>query len=330
VLDIAGMNYMEARYAADRKLFPNRIILGTETFPTRMYGNWKLVEQYDHVIGDFTWTGWDYLGEVGIGRPQYLVPGTPPPAFTAPYPYLLAGCGDIDITGHRRPASYYREIVFGLRTKPYLAVQRPEHHGQTLAPIPWAWSDTVSSWTWPGFEGSPITVEVYGDADEVELMSNGRSLGRRPLGEDHRFRTEFETVYEPGELLAIAYRDGAETGRSTLRSASGPVLLRAEADRPVITTAGGDLAHVTLTLTDADGTLHTAADRVVTVEVSGAGTLAGFGSADPSTEERFDGCARRTYEGRALAVLRPACAGKIHLVATAPGCDPIETIVTVK
>ncbi|TRO68555.1 glycoside hydrolase family 2 TIM barrel-domain containing protein [Streptomyces sp. IB201691-2A2] len=329
VLDVAGMNYAEARYALDRDLFPHRIILGTETFPTRIDGNWRLVEQHGHVIGDFTWTGWDYLGEVGIGRPQYLTPGTPRPSHTAPYPYLVAGCGDLDITGHRRPASYYREIVFGLRAQPYLAVRRPEHHGETYAGTPWAWSDTVSTWTWPGFEGEPVTVEVYGDADEVELLVNGSSLGRRAVDEDHRFRTEFDTTYEPGELLAVTYRDGAETGRHTLRSTTGPVGLRAEADRSVITANGGDLAYITLTLTDTDGTLHTAADRPVRLEVSGAGVLLGFGSADPSTEERFDAAERRTYEGRALAVLRPTGPGKIRLLASAPECDPVEVVVTV-
>ncbi|MEV6544079.1 glycoside hydrolase family 2 TIM barrel-domain containing protein [Streptomyces sp. NPDC051665] len=330
VLDIAGMNYAEARYALDHDLFPNRVILGTETFPTRIDGNWRLVEQLGHVIGDFTWTGWDYLGEVGIGRPQYLTPDTPRPAHTAPYPYLLAGCGDLDITGHRRPASYYREIVFGLRTQPYIAVRRPEHHGRTWAGTPWAWSDTVATWTWPGSEGEPVTIEVYGDADEVELLVNTRSSGRRPVGEEHRFRTEFETSYEPGELLAIAYRDGAETGRTVLRTATGTVRLRAEPDRPHITAHGGDLAYVTLSLTDPDGTLHTAADRPVRVEVSGAGVLSGFGSADPSTQERFDATERRTYEGRALAVLRPTGPGRIRLIASAPECAPVEVVVAVE
>ena len=327
VLDVAGMNYAEARYGLDRDLFPNRIILGTETFATRIDGNWRLVQQHGHVIGDFTWTGWDYLGEVGIGRPQYLNPDTPRPALAAPYPYLLAGCGDIDITGHRRPASYYREIVFGLRTEPYLAVRRPQHHGQTFSGSPWAWSDTVATWTWPGFNGKPITIEAYADADEIELLVNGRSLGHRPAGPEHRFRAEFDTAYEPGELVAIAYRDGTETGRHTLRSANGPVQLRADADRPVITATGGDLAYITLTLTDPDGTLHTAADRAVQVEVSGAGVLLGFGSADPATEDRFDATERRTYEGRALAVLRPTGPGKIVLRATAPDCDPVEVLV---
>ena len=329
VLDVAGINYAEARYGMDRDLFPNRIIVGTESFPTRIAELWRLVKQYGHVIGDFTWTGWDYLGEVGIGRPQYLTPDTPRPTHTAPYPYLMAGCGDIDITGHRRPASYYREIVFGRRAQPYIAVERPQHHGQTFAGTPWAWHDCISSWTWPGFEDSPITVEVYSDADEVELIINGRSLGRRPVGEDHRFRTEFDTRYEPGELVAIAYRDGNESGRSTLRSATGPVRLHIEADRPVITAARDDLAYLDVSLVDADGIRYTSADRPVCVEVSGAGVILGFGSADPSTEERFDATTRRTFDGRALAVLRPTGTGEIRLRATARECAPIEVVITI-
>jgi beta-galactosidase len=328
VLDIAGINYAEARYALDRDRFPNRIIVGSETFPTRIDGNWQLVKQYPNVIGDFTWTGWDYLGEAGIGRPQYAAADGTPPGFNGPYPWLLAGCGDIDITGHRRPASYYRQIVFGLRTQPYLAVRRPENHGKTFTGTPWAWSDSIASWTWPGSEGAPVTVEVYSDADEVELLVNGRCLGRKPAGERHRYRAEFEALYQPGELLAVAYTGGAETGRHRLRSAAGPLQLRAEADRHVINAGGGDLAYVTLTLTDPAGTCCTGSDRPVRLEVAGHGTLIGFGSAIPATEERFDAAERQTYDGRALAVLRPTGPGTIRLTATAPDCEPAEIKIT--
>lgn len=330
VLDVAGMNYAEARYALDRELFPNRVILGTETFPTRIAGNWELVGRHSHVIGDFTWTGWEYLGEVGIGRPQYESEDGPEHAHNAPYPYLVAGCGDIDITGHRRPASYYREIVFGLRAEPYIAVRRPEHHGKTWTGSPWAWSDAVATWTWPGHQGAPVTVEVYSDAEEVELLCNDVSFGRRPVGVKHKFRTEFEIVHEPGELVAVAYRDGIETGRTALRSADGPVRLKARADRDVVRATGGDLAYVELALTDAEGTVHPALDRQVSVEVSGAGRLLAFGSADPRTEAPFGSTEYRTYEGRAQAVLRPTGPGKIRLTATADGCEPVDVVVTVE
>ncbi|MEU9357698.1 glycoside hydrolase family 2 TIM barrel-domain containing protein [Streptomyces sp. NPDC048301] len=327
VLDVAGMNYAEARYDIDRRLFPGRIILGTETFPTHIDRIWRLVQKHSHVIGDFTWTGWDYLGEVGIGRPQYVTPGTPQPELVAPYPHLTADCGDLDITGHRRPASYYREIVFGLRSDPYIAVRRPEHRDKPFAGTPWAWSDSISSWTWPDTEGSTVTVEVYGAGDEVEVLLNGRRQGRQPL---KNFRADFDVCFEKGELLAIAYTGGVETGRYAVRTAEGVCRLRTEADRSVIAVTGGDLAFVSLTLTDEDGTCHPASDRPVRLEVTGDGVLAGFGSARPSTEERFDGPDRQTYEGRALAILRPTGPGEIRLVASAQDCPPAMVTVVVR
>lgn len=330
VLDIAGMNYSDSRYAMDRELFPNRIILGTETFPTRIDRYWAQVQQHSHVIGDFTWTGWDYLGEVGIGRPQYVTDETARPSHTAPYPYLLADCGDIDITGHRRPASYYREIVYGLRSEPYIAVQRPQTYGKKFIGSPWAWSDSIASWTWTGAEDAPVIVEVYSDADEVEVLVNGRSAGRKPAGAEHRFRADFTVTYEPGNLQAIAYRDGSETGRWTLTTAAGDVQLTANADRPVVRSTGGDLAYVSLALTDPAGTRWTGADRTVRIEVSGAGVLIALGSADPQSVQRFDATERLTYDGRALAIIRPTGPGKIHVLATAEGCEPAESIITVE
>ena len=104
------------------------------------------MENNAHVLGDFTWTGWDYLGEVGIGRVQYA---DVPAEFEAPFPWLTAWCGDIDITGQRRPASFYPEIVFGLRDEPYIAVQRPDNFGRAIRPGQWAWTDSISSWAWP-------------------------------------------------------------------------------------------------------------------------------------------------------------------------------------
>ena len=280
VLDVAGMNYGDGRYVMDRELFPNRIIVGTETFPTRIDTNWKLVKENSHVIGDFTWTGWDYLGEAGLGRVDYPAENYTPTGFVSPYPWLVGWTGDIDITGHRRPASYYREIVFGLRHEPYIAVQRPEYHGRkTVAAGRWSWTDSVSSWSWGAPKGSPVKVEVYSDADEVELRVNGGSLGRKATGESNRFRAEFDTVYEPGEFVAIAYTAGREQGRMQLRSATGPVRLGVRADRSEIRADDSDLAFVDITLEDQNGTVATHLDRPVTVQVRGAGLLQGLGSA---------------------------------------------------
>jgi beta-galactosidase len=250
------------------------------------------------VIGDFTWTGWDYLGEAGIGRTVYGQPDTTPgiQSFLGEYPWRTAWCGDIDITGHRRPQSYYREIVFGLRSDPYLAVQRPEHHGETGAGTPWSWSDVVSSWSWAGYEGAPVTVEVYADADEVELFVNGRSVGRQPTGAAHRYRAAFETTYEPGLLEAVAWRDGTECGRTAVRSAGGGGARRrprspghcGRSPRPGLRDPqpGGRRRHAPR----GAPTVHRRAGR-------GPGVLQALGSANPATEEGFAGRAAPPLTG---------------------------------
>lgn len=318
-IDIAGYNYAEARYLSDKERFPNRVIVGSETFPASIDKNWKLVEENGHIIGDFTWTGWDYLGEAGIGKVTYNPADT---AILGAYPWLTAWCGDIDILGNRRPVSYYREIVFGLRKEPYIAVQRPEHYGKPSNSTTWSWSDSVSSWTWNGYEGKPVKVEVYADAEEVELLVNGKSVGKAVAGEEQRYKAEFETIYEAGEIVAVAYAKGKDIGRMTLATATGPILLNIEADRSQITASDNDLSFVMLSLVDEHGNLFNTADRKVTVHVEGAGKLQGFGSADPKSEENFFDTERTTFDGKVLAVIRPNNPGTITVKVSAEGCDP--------
>jgi hypothetical protein len=296
------------------------VIVGSETFPTRIGTLWPMVLESPNVIGDFTWTGWDYLGEVGIGATGYAEDPDAVPGLEREFPYLTACCGDLDITGHRRPVSYYREIVFGLRTEPYLAVRRPERHDHQIATqSPWAWSDSVSSWSWPGFEGKPVTVEVYADADEVALLVDGEEVARGPVGDSMPMLAVLETTYRPGELVAVAYRAGAETGRTSLSSATGELALTVTPDRDQLRAEDSDLAFVAIELRDDHGTLATGADRQVTVEVSGAGVLAGMCSANPKTIERFDAASWTTFDGRALAVVRPTGDGPITVAVTSDG-----------
>ncbi|WP_337102122.1 glycoside hydrolase family 2 TIM barrel-domain containing protein [Paenibacillus sp. YIM B09110] len=323
-VDIAAYNYADARYLKDKELFPNRIIVGGETYASSIDKNWKLVKENSHLIGDFTWTGWDYLGEAGIGKVTYDSGEFAGGVFGA-YPWLAAWVGDIDITGYRRPVSYYREIVFGLRKEPYIAVQRPEYYDKQAILSMWSWSDSVSSWSWNGYEDKPIKVEVYADAEEVELLVNGSSVGRAAVGEENRFKAEFDTVYKAGEVVAVAYAKGEEIGRMTLRSATGDVELKVEADRAEITASDSDLSFVTIRLVDEHGHVYNTADRKVAVQVDGPGVLQGFGSANPKSEENFFDSERTTFDGRALAVIRPTGAGLITVTVSAEGCASQST-----
>lgn len=332
-LDVAAYNYAESRYAQDRARFPDRVIVGSETRPERIAHIWKQVLELPHVVGDFTWTGWDYLGEVGYGRTEYdAVPGAEgmptAVALFGSYPWLTAWCGDFDITGHRRPMSYYRETVYGLRDEPYIVVQPPDRHGRRPVHVSMPlWNEGVPSWSWRGAEGRPVTVDVFSDADELELVVNGRSLGRRPVGAARGYHASFETTFEPGEIVAVAYRDGTEVTRTTLESARGPVHLDATVDRGVIRADDTDLAYVDIALVDDSGRLYHIEDRAVTVDVAGPGVLQGFGSANPCTEETFGGAVHDTFRGRALAVVRPTGPGTITVTVSAQGCEPVTVAI---
>ncbi|MHB1317318.1 MAG: DUF4982 domain-containing protein, partial [Anaerolineae bacterium] len=315
VLDVVGLNYARSRYEPTSREYPQRLMVGSETYVPDIDLNWALVKRLPQVLGDFCWTAWDYLGEAG-GR-------------GGGWPRYINTNGVIDITGHRKPASYHHEVVWGLRREPYIAVQRPATYGQPVPPSPWAWSDSIASWTWPGFEGKPVVVEVYSDADEVELLLNGCVLGRAPAGEDNRFRALFEITYEPGDLVAVACRDGSQAERTSLRTAGQGLRLAVDCDRDTIRATGDDVACLAITLTDDEGIAQTALDRVVTVAVEGAGSLQGLGSANPLSEEQFSATECTTYDGRALAVVRAGLQpGTITVRVTAEGCE--EAVVSIR
>lgn len=323
-LDLVGLNYMRGTYEK-MDAAPNRVFYGSETLPSDIDLNWKKVRELPSCIGDHTWTAWDYIGEAGIGIVTYQDALT----FKKPYPAYLAYCGDLDITGYRRPASYFREIVFGLRELPYIAVQLPAHYGETAMCTPWSTPEAVSSWTWKGYEGKRCKVEVYSDAPEVELFINEKSVGKLPAGEAGRFRAVFDTAYEPGEIRAAAYYADGAVKEYMLKTADDKVVLDVKADRSVLAADG--LAYVNIELRDASGILNTANDRKVKLSVEGAGQLQGFGSADPFSEENFFDSERTTYYGRALAVIRAGeTEGTITLCAEADGAKPVSVTLQVK
>ncbi len=231
--------------------------------------------------------------------------------------------GDLDITGRRRPQSYYREIVWGLRRDPYIAVQRANHYGEKPETNIWSWwSDSISSWTWPGYEGKPVVVEVYSDAEEVELLLNGRSIGRAGAGERNRFRALFDTVYEPGEIVAVAYAGGKQTGRHAVQSAGKDVGLQVESDRRELAADGSDLAFVFISFADKYGIVDPSVTNKVSIEVEGAGTLQGFGSADPRSTENFFDTEKTPFDGELLAVVRATSeAGDVRVRVSSKGFE---------
>ena len=292
-VDVAGYNYAWGRYSGDARRHPERVVLGTESMPGDIPKIWDLATRLPNVIGDFVWTGWDYLGETGIGTWGY---GEDSAGIGKKFPELLAGCGLIDITGRPGAALLLAQATWGLLDAPQLAVRPLDHAGEKTQRTAWRHTDAVQSWAWAGSEGKRADIEVYSDDDQVEVLLNGRSLGRKAAGRRRGFVTRFAARYEAGELVAIGYREGVEVSRSSLRSASTPTV------RLTPEHADG-LAFVTVELADDSGIVETLATDVVTVEVTG-GTLAGLGSAAPATTETYVDGSHSTWRGRAMAIVR--------------------------
>lgn len=323
-VDVAGYNYAACRYESDGKQYPNRIMMGSETYPQDLDVNWALVEKLPYLIGDFDWTAWDYLGEAGIGKISYGEEGAGI-SFYAPYPSKAAYCGDLNLLGDRRPVSYWREIIWGLRTKPYMAVQLPAHHGEKHQMTSWSMTDAVRSWTWKGFEGRPVTVEVYGLGTEVALYLNGTLLEKKPVGTEKKGRTLFETVYQPGTLEAVVYQDGTEVGRDQIVTAGDELVLRAVPDEASIPADGSDIAYLEIEVTDKAGVRNLQATPKVEIALEGAGQLLGFGSADPESEENYFDTAAVAYEGRLRAAIRgTGTPGQITIRLTSPDCEAVS------
>lgn len=317
VLDVGGVNYAESRYDYNAEHAPQRITVGSETFPGALDRLWAAVEQHPQVIGDFAWTAWEYLGETGVGR---IVYEGDPGGFAAPFPALVSGAGTIDITGRPRPIAHWRQTVWGLRDAPYIAVQRPQKHGLAVKIGPWSWDDVLDSWTWNVDPGAPVRVDVYAEADEVELLLDGVPVGREQVGSEKGFIARFETTYRPGELTAVAYRDGSETGRTTLRSAGTSRRIDVRPDVTELSADTSALLYLDLALTDDAGIVVTDETMEFTVEIEGPVTLAGFSSARPDPVEPLDAHTVRTFDGRALAVFRPTGArGAAVVTVSAPG-----------
>ncbi len=305
-LDIAGYNYASGRYPLEGKAHPDRLLFGSETFPQDIGKNWDMVKKYPYVVGDFMWTSWDYLGETGIGAWSYTG-GMP---FNRPYPWLLAGAGVIDILGNPDGSCKYAATVWGKEDAPVIAVRPVNHPGVKPSKSVWRGTNAMLSWSWQDCEGNKAEVEVYSDQAEVELLLNGKSLGRKKV---KNYQVMFNVRYAAGTLTAVAYdASGREVGRSELKSAVGPYALALHPEKTKV--KPGEVVYVPVNVEGADGLVESNADRLVKVTVEG-GELLAFGSANPCTEEVYYTGSHTTYYGRALAIVRAGEAGTVVVKA---------------
>jgi len=326
-LDVAGYNYRAHLFGSDHQAFPQRVMYTSESTSKDAFRYWQPTATMPWVLGDFVWTAVDYLGETGIGWMGYSQDWKQ----LGPYPWHLAYSGEIDATGRKRPAAYYREVLWKTGIDPISAfVQQPQGTEElpdrrmftTVQPhLDWSLDDVHPSWTWSGQEGKPLDVVVYSEFPEVELLLNGKSLGRRQVGVGSEYKAFFTVDYAPGRLTAVGYRDGKAAGQWELRTAGSAAAIRATVDRTRLAANGEDLAYVSVELVDANGTPVYARDSDVAVQVAvhGAASMAGMGNGNPLDAASLQRGQRTTYHGRAVAVLRAATVpGPVVLDITAP------------
>ncbi|MBR3081050.1 MAG: DUF4982 domain-containing protein [Prevotella sp.] len=307
VLDVVGYNYMIFKHASDHKRDPKRIIWQTESYPRDAFRNWAVTYDFPYVVGDIVWTGLDYLGESGIGRNYYKgeregeswIEGGQPEWHGAP-------CGDVDITGWRKPISHYREMLWNKDVPLYMAVKEPNGYVGEIKTTMWSVWPTWESWTWPGWEGKPIEVEVYTRQPEVKLYLNDQLVGTKQVSRETEFKAVFTVPYEPGVLKAIATSQSAQSTQTTtiLKTAGEPARLRLTPDRTVMAADGQSLTFITVEVVDKDGTPVPEAAIPCEATVKGAGSLLAFASADLKDTEPYTSPRVTTWKGRALLVIR--------------------------
>ena len=296
-MDIAGYNYGIYRYKHDLKKYPQRLILGSETFCNDAYKFRELAKQEPRLVGDFVWAGMDYLGEVMVGSWEYADYAE---TFDGGLGWVSAGSGRIDLTGKPLGEALYTRVALEADNGPYIAVCPVNHTGDRHSPSAWKMTNAMPSWSWTGCEERKANVEVYARAARVELVLNGHTVGSKTLKND--CLAKFSIPYESGTLEAVSY-DAAdhEIGRCKLQSAGGTTRLTLDAEEPTV--KPGHLCYVRLRYTDENGITKPLARGSIQVQVRG-GTLVGLGSACPFNKHSYLDSETDTYYGEALAIVR--------------------------
>lgn len=314
-LDIVGYNYMEDKYPLDHEMFPERVILGSENYPKEIGKRWPMVEKTPYVLGDFTWTAYDYIGEAGIGKSLFLEAEDPllqmgPFALmshASSFLWRLANDADVDINGGLLPQGAYRSVIWGSE-KTFLYSYDPAVFGKTELISNWGFTDVKKNWNWKDAEGKPVQIAVFSNAEEVELIQNGTSVGT--CRADERIAADmpktflFDTTYTPGTLKAISYCSGKVVSEDTLATTGVVKEIRLTSDKTELSADGHSLAYIAVDLVDENGNIVPDADIPLHSEINGVAYLSAFGSANPVTDENYTSGNFTSYRGKAMAIIR--------------------------
>jgi len=322
-LDIGGYNYMLNKYEKDHEQYPDRIIVGSESYPQDVVKVWNLTDKHNYIIGDFVWTALDYVGEAGLANNIETNGNTGNQQFMG-WPWFNAWCGDLDLCGFKKPQSYLRDIVWGL-SDIALAVRPTLPEGYKEKYTGWGWRQEENHWTWTGKEGHDMTVRVYSKAPKVRLSLNGKIIGEQSINPE-TLEAIFYMPYEPGTLKAENI--GKDRSSISYATAGMPEKIRIDIDRSTISSNHNDLAYASISILDGNGNLCPTADVKLKIESNGAkATLLG-GNGSPTDMASFRSLNPKTFRGHALVIVNPQNeAGEITLKVSAEGLEDATAVI---
>ena len=340
--DVGDVHYIHD-YGLRPQGNPGKAYLQSESFPATAYDDWKMVTDHPYAVGDFVWTGWDYLGETGLGISEVVPFRSGPPlsstddpsgilqvgGIIGPYPYYGAACGDFDLIGQPKPQLRYRQVVWG-DSPLELQVERPVGEGLEQRAMCWGWFDELESWTWDVPQGRPMRVHAYTTGDLVTLLLDGVPVGTVPVTPADKCVASFDVPYVPGTLTAVAYRLGEEIGRKELTTVGEPARLRLRSEEGRLPRRRDALGHVLVEVLDAQGRLVPDAVRKVRFDVRG-GDLVAVGNGNSHNVDSFTRPRRHTYHGVAMVYVRPRKGSdRITVRAESSGLRPAVTRIPVR
>ena len=340
-LDLIGYNYHEALYEKDHQSYPDRVIYGSETvmypyqpgncFQMHSYADWVNGQTASYVAGEFIWTGFDYIGEAGIGEG-----GTSCEPWNAwpKWPYRGATCGMIDLCGFKKPAFWFRKALWTKEPMVYLAVETdPTAKDREKVPF-WGWPKVQSHWNGEKVGtkvGDKLAVQVYTNVPEVELFLNNKSLGKKVWKLENEAFLVWEVPYQPGTLKAIGTTAKGAKVSYEVKTAGEPALIELVADKTTVEANKQDLIYVKAFLKDKAGNRVPFAKNVVKFTLTGPAELVAVGNGDQTSHTPFTGESIEAFQGKCLAIIKSgATAGEVVVIATADGIAEARVVLHAK
>jgi beta-galactosidase len=302
MLDVAGYNYQHPFMEEDHEKFPERIMYGSESFPVKAWESWKLVEKHKYVVGDFVWTGMDYIGESAIGKTDLIDDKTNKAVDKNMWPFN-AWCGDIDLIGNKKPQSYYRDILWG-ESKLEILVHQPIPQGYHEEISRWGWPEEVKRWNWPGQEDKQMSVRVFSIYPTVRLELNGEIIGEKNINDEDMYITEFKVPYQTGTLKAVGLIDGEVKESKDLNTAGEVKNISLVPEKSKIEAHRNSLVFIQVEGRDNEGVLNSIASDFLEITVSGPAELIAAGNASPYVQKGFQDSKMPLFRGKGLIILR--------------------------